>query len=284
MVSHEPSAISCQLTADGSWAKDWRNATIPLMNATVPTNKILRADPEHGGVRMAVVLTIVFGLLGGYLLIRVLLGWFAQDSLLLEFATVISCVGAIPIALGCAWLVEGYLKKTWSSGLEIELSEETLRFEGGEKEDGSRDIRTLDFDQRVNLTYWYSELRGYPKAGRERRVSDNWLCLACQMHQDDERIITYAYLPPDKAQVWLDNQNLAEPFHEISLLQLYKSSGSRRWSAPNRPDLSPEMLAGPDGRYWIAERRRWEEGLELTADDFTTLMEYVAQKTQPDFD
>ena len=254
------------------------------MNDAPSTTKTLRADPEHGGIRLAVILTIVFGLLGSYLLIRIFLAWFAPDSILHEFSTVLSCIGAIPIALGCAWLVEEYLKRTWSSGLEIELNDDGLRFEGGEKKDGSKDIRTIDFNQRVNLTNWNFKLKGYPKAGRERRTSDKWTCLANQMQQDGERIITYAYLPPEEAGLWLDNQDLTEPFHEISLAQAYKESGSRRWSAPNRPQVSSEMLAGPDGRYWIAERRRWEEGLELTVDDFTTLMEHVEQKALTDFD
>ena len=150
------------------------------MNSAASTNRILRADPEHGGVRLAVIMTIVFGLLGGYILIRVLLGWFAEDSLIQEFATVISCIGAIPIALGCAWIVEEYLKNTWSSGLEIELGDEALRFTGGDKGDGAREVRTIDLNKRVNLTHWYFKLSDYPKAGRERRVSDKWLCLACQ--------------------------------------------------------------------------------------------------------
>ena len=254
------------------------------MNGPASSNKILHADPEHGGVRLGVLITIVFGLLGGYFLIHVLLNWFAQDSLLLEFATVISCIGAVPIALLCAWLVEEYLKRTWSSGLVIELSDDALTFEGGVKEDGSEDKRDFDFKQRINLTNWYFKLSGYPKAGRERRVSDKWFCLANQLQQDSERIITFSYLPPEKAQVWLDNQDLAEPFHEISLSQLYKQSGARRWNAPTRPEVSAEMLTGPDGIYWIAERRRWTEGLELTAEDFATLINSIEQKAQTDFD
>ena len=178
------------------------------MSDAPSTNRILHANPEHGGLRIAVILTIVAGLIGGFLLIRLLLGWFAQDSLLMEFATVISCMGAIPIALGIAWAVEEYLKKTWSSGLEIELGENALRFAGGLKENSQRDVRTFALDQRVNLTNWYFKLKGYSKAGRERRVSDKWYCLASQIQQNGERLITFSYLPPDKAQVWIENQQL----------------------------------------------------------------------------
>ncbi len=254
------------------------------MNETPSTDIILNANPEHGGIRIAVVLTIVAGLIGGFLLVRVLLGWFAQDTIFLEFATVISCTGAIPIALGIAWVVEEYLKKTWPSGLEIELGEDTLRFNGERTEDDERDVRTFELDQRVILTNWYFRLKGYSRAGRERRVSDKWYCLANQIQQDGQRLITYSYMPPGKAETWIENQDLVEQFHEISLAQLYKESGSRRWSGPNRPGEVPsEMLAGPDGRYWIAERRRWEEGVELAEEDFAALMTYLGEKSQVDF-
>jgi hypothetical protein len=254
------------------------------MNEAPSTTKILRANPEHGGVRIAVLLTILFGLLGSYLLIRFLLGWFAQGSLILEFATVISCIVSIPIALGCAWLVEEYLKKTWSSGQELELNDEGVRFESGKTEDGSQDIRQIYFDKRLNLTNWYFKLKGYPKAGRERRVSDKWYCLANQIQQDGERIITFTYLSPEEAVDWLANEDLVEPFHQISLAQAYKDSGTRRWSTPDRPKVSSEMLAGADGRYWIAERRRWDEGLELTADDFVTFMKQLQEKAETGFE
>jgi hypothetical protein len=254
------------------------------MNDAPSTTKTLRANPEHGGIRIAVLLTIFFGLLGGYLLIRFLLGLVAQGSILLEFATIISCVVSIPIALGCAWLVEAYLKNTWPSGQEFILTDEGLRFEGGVTEDGSKDIRQIYFDKQLNLTNWYFRLKGYPKAGRERRVSDKWYCLANQIQQDGERIITYTYFPPEEAASWIDNQDLVEPFHQISLAQAYKESGARRWSSPNRPELSSEIIGGTDGRFWIAERRRWDEGLELTADDFTTLMKQIEDKAQTGFE
>jgi hypothetical protein len=254
------------------------------MNETVSSTKILHADPEHGGIRMAVLLTILLGLLGGFFLIRILLGTFAPDSIFLDFATVISCVGAIPIAMGGAWLVEKYLKKNWSSGLEIELSDQGLHFEAGEGRDGPADIRNIDFSKPAILTSWFFKLKGYPKAGRERLVSDKWYCLANQIQQDDERIITYSYLSPEEAERWLGNKQLFEPFQEISLAKVYKDSGARRWSAPNRPEMPSDLLAGPQGRYWIAERRRWQDGLELAAEDFIVLMEQLEKNANTDFD
>jgi hypothetical protein len=254
------------------------------MSSGHSTNTILRADPEHGGVRLGVLLTIIFGLVGFFILVRLLLSWFAQGTLIYEFATAISCVVAIPAALALGWFIENYLKRTWSSGLEFELAADELRFSGSLNNDGERDRRSVRFDKRINLTQWYFDLDGYHKAGRERRVSRKWLCLATQIQQDGERIIVFTYTPPDQAQAWIDEQQFPEGYHRISLANLYSEVGRRRWNAASRPEISSEWLAGPDGRYWIAERRRWEEGLELTPGDYAALMDYLAGHRQPDTD
>ncbi len=247
------------------------------MNDSPTDSILLRADPEHGGIRMAAILTMIFGLIGGYLLIRVLLEIFAQGSILLEFTTVLSCAGAVPIALLSAWLVEQYLKKTWSSGLEFELSGDEVHFEGGTTINGEADVRALDLGERINFTRWFFELDGYPKAGRERLVAKDWLCVACQMQQDDERIIVFTYAPPETAEGWVNKRALDDAYHQISLAALYSESGKRRIGPSTRPALPADWLTGPDGRYWIAERRRWQEGLELTATDYATMMAYIEQ-------
>jgi hypothetical protein len=136
----------------------------------------------------------------------------------------------------------------------------------------------FDWSKTVNLTRWYFELAGYARAGRERRVSSKWLCLACQIQQDDARVIAFGYLPPEKAAEWIENQHLSEPFHSISLAYLYSETGKRKRGAATRPVIPSSMLTGKDGPYWLAEQKRWQEGIELTADDFATLMSYIEQR------
>jgi hypothetical protein len=41
---------------------------------------------------------------------------------------------------------------------------------------------------------------------------------------------------------------------------------------PARPELPTEVIAGESGRYWLAERNRWQEGVELAPGDFETLL------------
>ena len=129
---------------------------------------------------------------------------------------------------------------------------------------------TLEWEKRLAATKWYFTLKGYPRGGRERRVPSSWLCLACQLQQDEHRLVVFGYLPPDKAERLVEDGK----FHLIRPADLYDSGPfRRRLSSTDRPKLPTSILAGKDGQYWLAERRRWSDGLELTAADFAAFVE-----------
>jgi hypothetical protein len=245
-----------------------------MSRAGTPT-QVMYADPDHGGVRGAVLVTIGAGLLISFFFLRWLFNRLTEGTQLQDFTTLFSCVGAIVLALGIAYLIENSLKRVWHSGFVLTLDDDALHFDAAATEDFDAIAITMDWSKRVNLTRWYFQLANYPRAGRERMVSAKWICLACQMQQDDSRLIVYAYYPPEEAAVLTDDRKLSEPFHELSLARLYREAGASRWSAMTRPSLPPDLLAGENGRYWLAERRRWEEGLELSKEDFKALMKYV---------
>jgi hypothetical protein len=245
-------------------------------------SKVLHADPEHGGLRFVVIVVLLLGLILGFVMIQLLLSLLAANSILIEFATILSCAGAILLALSIAWATEIYLKQAWPSGTTLLLDDSELIFQMGKQghsqtEEGSEEI-VFDWSKTLNLTRWYFELSGYPRAGRERRVSSKWLCLACQLQQDEARLILFSYFPPNEAAVWTNNQKLVEPFHSISLAHLYSEAGKKNRGAATRPKIPSNMLTGSDGRYWLAEQKRWQDGLELTQEDFATFMEYMEQK------
>lgn len=243
--------------------------------------KILHADPEHGGLRFAVIVILIFGLILSFILFQLLLSLLAADTILIEFTNVISCGGAILLALLLAYAAETYLKRTWPSGTMLTLGDTELgcKIRGREPSQEPEEF-LFDWSKNLNLTRWYFELGGYPRAGRERRVSGKWVCLACRLQQDDAQLITFGYFPPDKAAVWTADQNLSEPFREISLAFLYAEAGKKRRGAGTRPAVPSSMLTGKDGRYWLAEQKRWKDGVELTQEDFETFMEYMERKRQ----
>ena len=66
-------------------------------------------------------------------------------------------------------------------------------------------------------------------------------------------------------------------FHPIDPGDVYDTSLLSRVAIPSRPELPADVIAGKDGRYWLAERERWQYGLELTQSDFDKLLAHVHQ-------
>lgn len=238
------------------------------MTPSVPT--ILHADQEHNRLRTAVIFIIIASVYVGYQVMRGIFGLAGNTA---DYIYVLSCVGGLPIGLGLSWLVEQGLKRIWPSGNNIALDENGLQLQ---TRDGQ--AQTIEWGHHVAVTNWHFQLSGYMRGGRERRVPSNWLCLASQLRQEDERIVVYTYLSPKKAAAWLANDKSEAAFHEIKASDIYTSSLRDRFVAPARPDIPKQVLAGKDGSYWLAERRRWKYGVELTPQDFATFMNYLKRK------
>lgn len=221
---------------------------------------VIYADAEHNGIRVAVPFILFLGLcLGFYLLDYGLSALFpAMDSTVL-----LACVGALPVGLLLALAGETMLKRVWRSGRGLILATDEIAFttRPGQAEH-------IERSKTVNLTLWYFSLSGYPRGGRERRVSANWYCFAGRVQQDDSRLTVYCYASPKQRDAWVARFD----FHRIEPAELYDKSLRSRMTLPTRPELPPEVIAGDDGRYWLAERSRWEEGLELTPKDFERLI------------
>ena len=129
----------------------------------------------------------------------------------------------------------------------------------------------------------YFRLSGYPRGGRERRVSDKWLCVCTELQQDDNRVNTFAFMPPEMAAPLIAPTTGRTSFHILNPAEIYTSDLRSRFGPPARPTIPTTLLHSKDGRYWLAERRRWEIGIELTAADFMTIMN-ESKKAAPDPD
>jgi hypothetical protein len=264
--------------------------TAKCYNSPMPADekspKVLYADPEHGPLRFVIILLLFLNLIISFLLIQLLLNLLAAGTRLIEFATVISCALTIPLALGITWVLEIVLKREWHSGKSLVLEDSNLIYNtqktNSENNDEDESQILFNWSKRVNILYWYFHLKGYPRAGRERRVPSKWLGLSCQLQQDDSRMITFSYLAPKHAVAWIENEDLSGPFVKISLDEVYKQAGKKnRQSASRRPTLDSSLLTSPEGRYWLAEQKRWQAGIELTQKDFETFINYVEQRNTP---
>lgn len=238
------------------------------MNADTPL--ILHAEPEHDGIRITVLFSLVVGLVVGFLavgqIIRLLNGGSIPDYVLIA-----SCFGSLPISFAIVWLTESTLKRIWRSGITLTLTPPgTLTLRTGQGEE-----KTVSLHDELHQTNWFFSMKGYPRGGRERRVDKGWFCLACELQQDEEQLIFYAYAPAKIATQWAENGAVTPPFQQIYPPELYDTSIRGRMGPPTRPTIPPEVVRGANGRYWLAERRRWTQGLELSTADFATLLTFI---------
>lgn len=221
---------------------------------------VLHADQEHNGIRLLVLISLAFSIWLGFALIRAIVSAVAPDS---EYILLLSCFGAIPLALPLVWATERALKRVWPSGRYLKMDAEGLTVT-----DARSSQYRLDWSDEIAQMNWFFRLGGYHRGGRERRVSAKWLCFCSQLQQGEHKLIAFAFIPPRKAAALLNESSDIPVFHEIFPGEVYDNSLRTRMGPPSRPNLSTKILASPDGRYWLAERRRWAEGFELAAEDF----------------
>ncbi len=245
------------------------------MFASTPNSIVLHADQEHSGIRMAIFLSLFAALFIGFLVARWLLITLAPPTIQ-DYAIFLACVGAVPLALLFIWGLEKALKRVWHSGLSLVLDGRGLSVH--DRRDGAVVDPTAApvflWAANMGQLNWYFRLSGYPRGGRERRASAKWLCLATELQQDDARLSIFTFMSPDAARPWTDDPR--QGYHIINAAELYDRSARSRIGPPTRPTIPHRLLQTKDARYWLAERRRWEFGIELTPDDFATLLRSVA--------
>ncbi|MGB4869834.1 MAG: hypothetical protein WBP47_07270 [Candidatus Promineifilaceae bacterium] len=239
------------------------------MASSTPSPLILHAEQEHPRLQFVVVALLAAAYIGFFFLLRALIRLAPGD--LPSFALSISCLFSAPLALAVAWGAEKWLKQMWPSGYNLVLTETTLQVNQPE-------LEALNFQWAGNIDRmgWFFGLMGYKRGGQERRVPDSWLCLACQVQQDDSRLIVYTYASPDKAAAHLTPQAKPIRFNKINPVEVYGNTLSNRFQPPSRPQSIPtHILNSKDGRFWLAEQRRWQEGLELPLKEFEIFLTYL---------
>lgn len=236
------------------------------MNLTEQLPITLYADQEHNKLRLVVLLVMPVAVGLSYWLGIRLIDF--VGGILTEYAVFLSCLWALPVGLGAVYTFELWLKRRWPSGDTITLEPDRMV---AHKRDGEQ--ISLQPEPETAVTNWYFRLDGYPRVGNERRANKGWYCLACQLQQDERRIVVYAFLSPRETAVYTAESTLFNFYlMKPGLLYDRKLGGSRM--AP-RPMLPPDLLRKKDGRFWLAESHRWTEGLELTPQDFKLYMEYI---------
>ena len=234
---------------------------------------VLNADQEHSGLRAVVMITILVAFSIAFLVVNAILtGPLFEGQLVSSYAFSLSCISALIIALVAASIGESIMKRYWTSGRRIALDDSGLEATLPKGKQAA-----LDWSGRVWAIRWYFSLKGYPRAGRERRLTARHVCLACQLQQDDVRLIVYGYLKGLEAEALLAGGD----FHQIKPADFYERRGLRiRRQSADRPKIPAAVLTGKEGPYWLAEQRRWEQGIELTARDFAVFYEAIRERVE----
>jgi hypothetical protein len=205
----------------------------------------------------------------GFVLVSNLLRLALAGSGLVDYLAVLSCVGALPVGVGVTAATEYVLKRVWPSGRAVVIDEGRVRLQRRGEDD-----RMIEWDKRFNTLRWSFRLKGYPRGGKERRVPTSYLCLALQLHQDETKMVVYTFMPPKQAEPVLGRYD----FHVLNASDIYGNTWKERLTIPSRPEIPAKVIAGKEGRYWLAERNRWYDGVELMAGDFVRLLEVVEER------
>lgn len=240
------------------------------MAAISPIPVVFHADQEHTGLRAAVLLLLIGCTFIFFLLLNSLWPQIAPRRLV-DFTFLIACAGSLVLGLAAVWGMEKGLKRIWHSGRTITLNEQGIQVQ-----DGDLPPYTLSWQGNITQLFWRFTLKGYKRGGRERRVPEKWICLAVQVQEGEERVIIYTYSSLKQVEEMMARHGRV-PFQEVFPAEVYATDARSRYlSAPSRPDKIPaEVLAGKDGKYWLAEQRRWLEGFELTHEDFEQFISTV---------
>jgi len=207
---------------------------------------IFPLDRYHLGIRMAVLLTMFIGAFLGLFLIMP----FVTDALgLTQVPDIcVSLIGAIVIGVGGSWLVEQGLLNIWRSGKWLVLDDNHVEIRTRRSQPIS-----INWAGHINVQTWYFVVT----RGRAL-VPRGWYCLACRLAQDEQIVLLYTFTKPDEA------QKLSQwPAFEQLI------------SSKRAPKLGEEQLltkVAEQSQLRIAEKERWENGVEMASKDFFELV------------
>jgi len=198
-------------------------------------------DALHAGIRVAV--TVAF--FGTAAVAIFVVPAIAIALKLTGILSVLFFVGGVSaISIGGALLVDRTLRKIWPSGRWLKVEQGALVYHD---KDGAETVVALN--PKARMIVWHFVIQQ-----NRTWVPRGWYCVACQLAQGETQLTPYAFLKPEQAAMlprW-------RAFQEVI----------------PRKDLVRRDAELPDDqiRLRLAERTRWESGIELFADDFHELV------------
>ncbi|HEX2620774.1 MAG TPA: hypothetical protein VHL11_11515 [Phototrophicaceae bacterium] len=202
----------------------------------------LPVDPEHGGLRIAVV--------GVFFVTAAVV--YMVASALLPAAIGINIIAIAASLAGATLLtqtIDRFFKQRWPSGRVLQIQGDRIQLALRGKVQ-----RDIDGVQHVNVYTWRFEVN------KRTRIPKGWYMIATALVQDDHYLPVYTFVSPE------DFNNLPHNSQYVKLTK-YKEQENQ--------DMK---LAGQLRRLRFAEEARWMEGAEMSKADYLTYIAYLQRQ------
>jgi hypothetical protein len=205
-------------------------------------------DAEHGTVRWLVLLLtiglVVLVHLVGMPLMRDVAGVTSPECIVLPLDAVALVGGGLAI--------ESVLKRLIPSRRSAVLSDDALVIR--DQRHTPPRITRIAWDRTVNVKAWRFTVP------HRSRVQKGWYCMAVHLVQDEEEAVFYAFMPPKEAETAIGYSR----FVRLRPRQETRSSTDLNMVAEQR-------------RLLKLEDARWNDGAEISREDFKALLESFRQ-------
>lgn len=199
-------------------------------------------DPEHGGLRIAVV---------GVFLISAVILYMLTTWLIPQMSgiNIIAAGVALAGATIMTQVIDRLFKQRWPSGRALRIVDDRIQLV-------LRDNiqREIDGGQHVNVLMWRFTI------SKRTRIPKGWYMVAIALHQDDVYLPVYTFVSPTEFEMMPYNK-------QISALQPRKKT-----------EMQDLKLAGQQRRLHTAEDARWSEGAEMSQADFRRYIDRLKQQ------
>jgi hypothetical protein len=193
---------------------------------------VLSVDPEHAGLRLAIVGLFI----ATAVILYTVIGLLTPAA---EGINLLAVGGGLAGAAIMTQVADGFFKQRWKSGRVLRIVGDKIQLAVKDKVQ-----REIDGSQHVNVLLWRFEIN------KRTRIPKGWYMIALALQQDDLYLPIYTFVSPE------DYNTLA---YNKQYVMLQK-----------QPDEKDMRLAGQQRRLRMAEDARWIEGGEMSKDDYVT--------------
>ncbi|MCY4008510.1 MAG: hypothetical protein OXF22_02005 [Anaerolineaceae bacterium] len=206
------------------------------------TDLVLHVDQEHRALQAAIIIGFFLSALVSY--------WIIQTIISSAGINLIAAALALVIGFLVSKGMEAWLKGRWRSGRRLYLSADRFY-----TQKGRRTEHEIDANEDFDLLFWRFTVK------RAGRIPKGWYLLSCAFHQSGNYLPVYSFMSAEE----FDNFPQSERFVEL---------------APKKNIAADDnfQLVGLQKRLHTAEVFRWNEGAELSKDDFRSFMARLMQQ------